>query len=232
MPEKTSFKCPYCNNNMSLHFSNYVTHFITFDGIRHNVHGYALDASEVSDPGIQLEFFVCPDEKCKRISIRAKGHNDEKLKQVDRMISPPYTCNLYPNFVPDYIRKDYKEACAIRDLSPNASATLSRRCLQGMIRDFWGIKKKSLHAEIDALRGKIDDDTVNALLAFKSIANDGAHPNEDIIENINVIVDVEPDEAINLIKLIELLMNEWYIVRNRRKHLLDDINAAKRERTT
>ena len=28
---------------------------------------------------------------------------------------------------------DYEEACAIVNLSPKASATLSRRCLQGMI---------------------------------------------------------------------------------------------------
>ena len=46
-----------------------------------------------------------------------------------------------PEFIPEAIRQDYREACRIRDLSPKASATLARRCLQGMIRDFCAITR-------------------------------------------------------------------------------------------
>ena len=49
-----------------------------------------------------------------------------------------------PDYIPQVIEQDYTEACRIRDLSPKASATLARRCLQGMIRDFCGISKKRL----------------------------------------------------------------------------------------
>lgn len=51
---------------------------------------------------------------------------------------PPSGAKAFPDFVPAAIRADYEEACLIVDLSPKASATLSRRALQGMIRDFWG----------------------------------------------------------------------------------------------
>jgi hypothetical protein len=47
-----------------------------------------------------------------------------------------------PDYIPEQIKDDYYEACSILNLSPKASATLARRCLQGMIRDFWGITKK------------------------------------------------------------------------------------------
>ena len=68
---------------------------------------------------------------------------------------PPSSAKAFPDYVPKPIRDDYLEACLIRDLSPKASATLSRRCLQGMIRDFWGIKKTRLVDEIEAVKDKM-----------------------------------------------------------------------------
>ena len=43
-----------------------------------------------------------------------------------------------------------------RELSAKAAATLARRCLQGMIRDYWDIAKISLKQEIDAIKDKVD----------------------------------------------------------------------------
>jgi len=43
----------------------------------------------------------------------------------------------------------------------------------------------------------------------RQIGNTGAHMEADI----NVIVDVEPDEAQLLIELVELLFVEWYVAR-------------------
>ncbi|MGE5494202.1 MAG: DUF4145 domain-containing protein [Burkholderiales bacterium] len=111
------------------------------------------------------------------------------------------------------------------ELSPKASATLSRRCLQGMIRDFWGISKSNLHQEIEALRGKIDDEVVDALLAVKSIGNIGAHPNNN--SNVNIILDVEPDEASYLLDMIEYLIDDWYVSREKKKGLFAHLREAK-----
>ncbi len=128
-----------------------------------------------------------------------------------------------PDWLPKPIRDDYEEACLIRDLSPKASATLSRRALQGMVRDFWGIKKGRLIDEIDALKDTVDPITWKAIDAVRSIGNIGAHMEKDI----NVIVEVEPDEAKKLIQLIEILVDDWYVARHDREERLKAVIELK-----
>nr|DAK93842.1 MAG TPA: hypothetical protein [Caudoviricetes sp.] len=41
--------------------------------------------------------------------------------------------------------------------------------------------------------------------------------------DINLIVDIEPGEAQKLIKLIELLLQQWYIERHNQQELYADI---------
>ena len=132
---------------------------------------------------------------------------------------PPSSAKVFPAYVPQVIRDDYVEACNIRDLSPKASATLSRRCLQGMIRDFWGVSKARLIEEIQGIKDKVDADTWAAIDAVRSVGNIGAHMEKDI----NVIVDVDPEEAQILIELIELLIRDWYITRHQRQERLKAI---------
>ena len=42
-------------------------------------------------------------------------------------------------------------------------------------------------------------------------------------KDINIIVDIDPDEANKLIKLIELLLDQWYINRHNQEKLYSDI---------
>lgn len=131
-----------------------------------------------------------------------------------------------PTFIPQALRQDYEEACAIRDLSPKAAATLVRRCLQGMIRDFCKITgKRTLFDEIQALKSAVDEgkaprgvsaESIDAIDQVRSIGNIGAHMEHDI----NIIVDVEPDEAQILIELVEMLFDEWYVARHNRQDRL------------
>lgn len=56
-------------------------------------------------------------------------------------------------------------------------------------------------------------------------------------KDINLIVDIEPDEAQKLIKLIEHLLEQWYINRHEQEELYADIigidktKQAKRKKT-
>ena len=109
--------------------------------------------------------------------------------------------------VPTGVRQDYEEGHRIRELSPKASATLSRRALQGMIRDFWKVSKGRLADELLAIKDQCDDDIYKAMMAVKSVGNIGAHPERDI----NLIIDVEPEEAEQMIGLLQLLDQEWYV---------------------
>ncbi len=132
----------------------------------------------------------------------------------------------YPGYIPQPILNDYQEACSIADLSPKASATLARRCLQGMIRDFWGVSGKSLHHEILAIEDKVDPVVWEAILDVKSIGNIGAHMEKDI----NLIVDVSAEEADLLIEMIEMLLDDWYVARHEKQQKLQRIKEVAAEK--
>jgi hypothetical protein len=135
---------------------------------------------------------------------------------------PPSAAKHFPEYVPQVIRDDYQEACLIRDLSPKASATLSRRCLQGILRDFWKVKPGRLIDEIEEVKDKIDPETWGAIEAVRKLGNIGAHMEKDI----DVIVDVDPEEAGLLIGLVETLLKEWYVAREDRRVRMAAVIAA------
>ncbi len=132
---------------------------------------------------------------------------------------PPSRAKVLPEYVPRAIIEDYEEACQICALRPKGAATLARRCLQGMIRDFWRIRRKNLAREIDALRGKVTDATWKAIDGVRKLGNIGAHMEKDI----NMIVDVEPGEAERLTWLIEHRVKDWYVRRKDNEERLSEI---------
>jgi hypothetical protein len=140
-----------------------------------------------------------------------------------RRVRPKSLAKPFPAYIPPAILDDYKEACLIVNDSPKASATLSRRCIQGIIRDFWKISKPRLIDEIKELETKIDVSTWRAIDGVRSVGNIGAHMEKDI----NLIVDVEPEEAKTLIGLIEFLLKDWYVARHdREEHMQKVIDLA------
>jgi hypothetical protein len=196
-------------------------------------------------PIVFISSIVCANQACRELTLFAALGRTSNKGSREQFLPPVQTWNLLPassakpqpDCIPESLRRDYYEACAIRDLSPKASATIIRRCLQGMIRDFCGISKKRLIDEIDALRelmnqGKapagVQPDSVEAIDHVRGIGNIGAHMESDI----NVIIDVDPNEAQTLIELTELLFDEWYVAREdrmRRLAKLKDIAQSKKD---
>jgi hypothetical protein len=178
---------------------------------------------------VRVVFIVCPNPNCKQFTLTTtmlyyysgSAPSVGGLIKLWRLV-PPSEAKAFPDYVPKPVLDDYQEACLIRDLSPKASATLARRCLQGMIRDFWGIRKARLVDEIDELRDRIDPLTWKAIDAVRSVGNIGAHMEKDI----NLIVDVEPEEAAKLIWLIEVLIRDWYITQHEREERLMGVVAV------
>lgn len=202
-----SFDCPFCQTSFALHDQTYAFRFL-------NVNAMYCTSDDLT--AVKMEYLSCP--KCKRITVKSQGVGKRVLFPETPLL-PNSLAKQLPDYIPEAIRHDYEEACAIVNLSPKASATLSRRCLQGMIRDFWEISKKTLYLEIDALKDKIPADLWSSIDALRQLGNIGAHMEKDT----DVIVDIDPNEAESLIKLIELLMKEWYINREERKKLFSDI---------
>jgi hypothetical protein len=175
-------------------------------------------------------YLVCPNAECQRFSLNVSlfENNADRLGTWrpgrplhSWQLLPVSNAKVFPDFVPEAVRQDYEESCLIKNLSPKASATLSRRALQGMIRNFWGAKPRRLVDEIEEIKGKVDPDVWDAIQAVRKIGNIGAHMEKDV----NLIIDVEPEEAERLIWLIEFLVKEWYIARETRKAGLAEITA-------
>lgn len=209
--------CPFCNRNATIVSENYSLASHQFN------HG-----NKYSHQRLASTVVVCPNAECGEYTLKVElyGSDQEgtgKPKEAWQLI-PAAEMKVFPDYVPPAVLADYKEACLIRNLSPKASATLSRRCLQGMIRDFWGIKEGRLVDEIEAIQEKVDPATWSAIDAVRKIGNIGAHMERDI----NLIIDVDSGEAALLIGLIEMLINDWYVIKHERERQMTMLIAAAR----
>jgi hypothetical protein len=220
MPNNSySWTCPYCRRVATIISQNFSSDIHIFE-----------NNNRLGQLGLQTVVTVCPNEQCREFTVTAalfNGAYNPNFRLIgDPILSwslkPQSEAKPFPDYIPAPILQDYSEACLVRDLSPKASATLARRCLQGIIRDFWGITKPRLVDEINELQSKVDGTTWSAIDAVRSIGNIGAHMEKDI----NVIVDVEPEEAGLLVGLIEVVLEEWYVHRHEREEHMQKVIAA------
>lgn len=213
-----NWKCPHCEHNVT----------ITEDRHSEQAHKNFIKNS-TGEHAIVTTFLICPNPECNQYTLIAnlytlkKNYSSIELdKQIRRWnLIPSSKGRIFPDYIPKAILNDYNEACEIKDLSPKASATLARRCLQGIIRDFWKVKPDKLNKEIEAIEDKIDPLIWKAIDSVRKVGNIGAHMEKDI----NMIVDVEPHEAELLINLIETVLDEWYVARHKREEKLSSIVA-------
>ena len=234
-----SWTCPTCAAHTTITEPNIAESYVDIRAERTN-----------KDQCIRLSYQLieCPNQDCKAQSFQVHvwhgtwgiNHDARKfevLHQRDRPVGIgsftflPTTSQPLSVHAPKSVSADYNEAYLIAQLSPKASATLARRALQGMIRDFFAVQgKRTLHQELEAVKDQCDPELFDAMMAVKSVGNIGAHPEHDA----SLIVDVEPGEADTLLQLIHLLDREWYVARAERaariakmKSLGDAKSAAK-----
>ena len=182
----------------------------------------------------------CANTHCNRLTVNASLLLSSSNNGYPRKIEGTefFSARLYPQSsgkpfpvgVPPAMLEDYNEAWAIIDLSPKSSATLARRCLQAMIRDFCNIKKRSLFHEIEELERQLSADelpkgvepeTIKAMKVLKDKGNIGAH----MTEIDGKIVEVDSGEARHLLNLIEMLFTDWYVARHKRQERLKAIES-------
>jgi hypothetical protein len=228
--ESFNWKCPYCKTQTTI---------VVDSNTSSNVH-YYVSSSKYGLVGLYSQFIVCPNPNCKELIIKAHlsnamrngtgGYyiNQAEIPLLSWDLKPQSSAIPQPDYIPDQIKNDYYEACSILSLSPKASATLSRRCLQGMIRDFWGITKNRLIDEINELKNqtKINASTLDSIDAIRQIGNIGAHMEKDV----NLIVDIDEDEAGLLINLIEDLFQDWYVNKHEQEERSQKIKQLAQEK--
>ena len=191
---KQNFICPFCGSSVPITYDT--------ERIEHSYFGHDPHSADNIRPKyanvFEIRIHHCPS--CDNVNFIAEGKNN--LKGIKIPMYPKSLAKQFPDYIPKAIKEDYEEAYSILSLSPKASATLSRRCLQGMIRDFWQVKPGKLFDEINAIHDKVSPSQWKAIDSLRSLGNIGAH----MEKNVNEIVEIDDGEAEKLIKLIEFLM--------------------------
>jgi len=114
-----------------------------------------------------------------------------------------------PAGVPSEIAEDFNEACAVLPISPKASAAMSRRCVQTLIREHFGIKERDLSTEIDKVLPQLPSYIAQDVDAIRNVGNFAAHPLKS--QQTGDILPVEPHEAEWNLDVLEQLFDFCYV---------------------
>lgn len=139
---------------------------------------------------------------------------------------PVRAAAVLPESIPQDVRDDYTEACAVLPHSARASAALSRRILQHVLREN-GYKAGNLEKEIDKAIPDVSSALGEVLHAVRHVGNFAAHPIKST--NTGEIVDVEPGEAEWLTQILVDVFDELYVKRAAQAARVKAINARLRE---
>lgn len=151
-----------------------------------------------------LKFVVAIDE----MSINANGPNPVSL--VEKSVWPITSSkDPVPAEVPNHIAQDYTEAALVLSISPKASAALSRRCLQGVLREEGKTKAKDLADQINEVLPNLPTRIADNLDAVRVIGNFAAHPMKS--QTTGIIVEVEVGEAGWNLDVLDALFDYYYV---------------------
>lgn len=180
----------------------------------------------------QLSYESCP--RCYKLNIRLLNGTPltaDRTKMLNlrshRVIHPKggISRKPAPTDVPEAIRQDYDEACLVFADSAKASAALSRRCLQAILREYAKVKPQDLSKEIDEVLASKQLPTylANDIDAVRQIGNFAAHPIKST--SSGEIVPVEPGEAEWQLDLLEGLFDFYFVGPAESKRKRDALNA-------
>jgi len=228
---KTNKNCPYCGIAFSLE----------------GVNAHHTEPRFSGKPPF-LEFDECdPNEKCYTITSHKCPECHKQVMWLNEITTIPdgltfkrecvATTLLFPKNpvkkispeVPEHLASDFQEAHDTLYISPKASAALSRRCLQNVIREQEGITERTLYAEITALLAlnKLPQYIAEDLDSIRNVGNFAAHPTKDT--NTGQIVEVEPGEAEWTLEVLEELLSFYFVQQSKSQARRDALNQKLRE---
>lgn len=174
-----------------------------------------LERDEDKDRTFALCGAVCPECGQSIVSIETFEETDpvehpEEQELTDvRLICPMASARPpLPMSVPRHLQSEYYEAALVLGLSQKASAALSRRCLQLLLREAGGTKSKDLAAQIEEILPTLPGYLQSQLDAVRNIGNFATHPQKS--KSTGEIVDVEPGEAEWTLDVLDMLFDFYY----------------------
>lgn len=157
------------------------------------------------------------------VDLTISPQNEDTNPSLVFIIPHDYWMTVYPRNairgtipveVPIYIAEDYREASEILSISPKASAALSRRCLQTVLREK-GYKAKDLYQEIEKLLNETDaskaipESLRTTIDGIRHFGNFSAHPVTDI--TTLQVIPVEPHEAEWCLDILDEVFEHFYV---------------------
>jgi hypothetical protein len=133
-----------------------------------------------------------------------------------------------PAETPPHIKEDYEEACRVLPISHKASAALSRRCLQAILRE-QGYTEKDLAKQIAALLNEpnpakaIPTGLRQTVDVIRNFGNFSAHAISD--QATLQIIPVEPGEAEWRLDILEEMFDHYYVKPAQAKARKDALDA-------
>lgn len=192
-PGKQGTTCPHCGHK--------ITAEVSWGEIGYDVSGKWEEMS-----------YVCPNAECRRIVIylRCRESVSGPILAV-RMVYPVGGSRPIPKEVPGGIAEDFREACTVLNDSPKASAALSRRCLQHILRGYGGTTKRDLAEQIQEIldQGRLPTYLADEIDAIRNIGNFAAHPLKS--KQTGDILPVEPGEAEWNLEVLESLFDFFFV---------------------
>lgn len=184
-------KCPHCLENFYEHWE--------YDYLSEDIESHW-----------HVRYCACPS--CEKLIIELGNKNSQGEWDNGQLVKPKgISRSPLSTDIPSQFAEDYKEACLVLHDSPKASAALSRRCLQNLLRDKAMTKTKDL---VDQIQEILDSKSLpsylaNSLDAVRVIGNFAAHPIKS--KGTGEIVEVEPGEAEWNLDTIEGLFDFYFI---------------------
>lgn len=179
--------------------------------------------SQIGDETVSVSFYHCPN--CDHLVVF--GEVIVSGKSETTLVWPRTALRSVPVEVPEHIKRDYLESANVLPISCKASAALSRRCLQTVLTEAGGTKKKDLSDQIDEILPSLPSHLAQAVDAIRAIGNFGAHPIKS--KSSGEIVDVEPGEAEWNLDVLDGLLDFYYVQPERTKQRRTQLNTKLKE---
>ena len=177
-------------------------------------------------------YSTCPN--CQRLVIelhRARHHGVTGIADQLVMLAYPKSIqrNLPPPEIPEEFTKDYLEAALIVRDSPKASAALSRRLLQHLLREKAGADQRNLFDAIQHVvdQGNLPSHIAESLHTLRELGNFAAHPNKST--NTAEVIEVEHGEAEWCLDVIDALYDHYFVSPAKTQRAKDAMNDKRNE---
>jgi hypothetical protein len=161
---------------------------------------------------------------CDRFILDLMGETDGG-EDADWRVWPRKATRPVPAEVPKPYANDFREACLVLPHSANASAAISRRCLQSLLINEGEAKKGRLEDQINEvvasrqLRSQLADN----LHYVRKVGNLAAHETKNA--HTGEVVDATGDEAEWLIEVLEGLFEHYFVEPAREKKRREEFDA-------